>query len=204
MSVTTAPISSTLPADSKPSQVGSPRRWYLRALSRTVIILISLVGVLTIVIAIGSRTSADGQRVVYGQPVMTIISGSMTPTIAVGDIVVDAPVTAAQASHLHAGQIISFRAAPGSPEIITHRIVAVRVQDGAVSYITKGDANNSADATPRPASDVIGLYRFSIPRGGYVLVAMHTPRVLVMLLASALLWIVAGVSFWIAGRPENS
>ena len=204
MSVTTAPIPSTLSAGSKPGQVRSPRRWYLRALSRTVIILISLVGVLTIVIAIGSRTSADGQRVVYGQPVMTIISGSMTPTIAVGDIVVDAPVTAAQASDLHVGQIISFRAAPGSAEFITHRIVAVRVTDGAVSYITKGDANNTADATPRPASDVIGVYNFSIPRGGYVLVAMHTPRVLVMLLASALLWIVAGVSFWIAARPENS
>ena len=204
MSVTTAPIPSTLSADSKPSQVRSPRRWYLRALSRTVVILISLVAVLTIVIAVGSRTSADGQRVVYGQPVMTIISGSMTPTIAVGDIVVDAPVTAAQASHFHAGQIISFRAAPGSLEIITHRIVAVRVQDGAVSYITKGDANNSADSTPRPASDVIGLYRFSIPRGGYVLVAMHTPRVIVMLLASALLWIVAGLLFWVATRMENS
>jgi len=204
MSVTTAPIPSTLPAGSKPSQVRSPRRWYLKALTTTVTILISLVAVLTIAIALGSRTSADGQRVVFGHPVMTIISGSMTPTIAVGDIVVDAPVTAAQASQLHVGQIISFRAAPGSAEIITHRIVAVRVQDGAVSYITKGDANNTADATPRPASDVIGLYSFSIPRGGYVLVAMHTPRVLIMLLASALLWIVAGVSFWIAARPENS
>ena len=204
MSITTAPIPSTLPADSKPGQVRSPRRWYLRALTTTVTVLIALVAVLTITIAIGSRTSADGQRMVFGQPVMTIISGSMTPTIAVGDIVVDAPVTAAQASHLHVGQIISFRAAPGSPEFITHRIVAVRVQDGAVSYITKGDANNSADSTPRPASDVIGLYRFAIPRGGYVLVAMHTPRVLVMLLASALLWIVAGLSFWIAARPENS
>jgi signal peptidase len=169
-----------------------------------VTILISLVAVLTVAIAIGSRTSADGQRVVFGQPVMTIISGSMTPTIAVGDIVVDAPVTAAQASDLHVGQIISFRATPGSPEIITHRIVAVRVQDGAVSYITKGDANNSADSTPRPASDVIGLYRFPIPRGGYVLVAMHTPRVIVMLLASALLWIVAGLLFWVATRMENS
>jgi signal peptidase len=204
MSVTTAPVASTLPADSKPSQVGSPRRWYVRALSATVTVLISLVAVLTIAVAIGSRTSADGQRMVFGQPVMTIISGSMTPTIAVGDVVVDAPVTAAQASHLQVGQIISFRAAPGSPEIITHRIVAVRVQDGAVSYITKGDANNSADSTPRPASDVIGLYRFSIPRGGYVLVAMHTPRVIGMLLTSALLWIVAGVLFRIAARPENS
>jgi signal peptidase len=204
MSVTTAPIASTLPADSQSSQVQSPRRWYLRALSTTVTVLVALVAVLTITIAVGSKTSADGQRVVFGHPVMTIISGSMTPTIAVGDIVVDAPVTATQASDLHVGQIISFRAAPGSPEFITHRIVAVRVQDGAVSYITKGDANNSADSTPRPASDVVGLYSFSIPRGGYVLVAMHTPRVLVMLLASALLWIVAGVSFWIAARAENS
>jgi signal peptidase len=204
MSVTTAPVPSTLPADSQTSQVRSPRRWYLRALSVTGTVLVALVAVLTIAVAIGSRTSADGQRVVFGHPVMTIISGSMTPTIAVGDIVVDAPVTAAQASHFHVGQIISFRAAPGSPEIITHRIVAVRVTGGAVSYITKGDANNSADSTPRPASDVIGLYNFSIPRGGYVLVAMHTPRVIVMLLASALLWIVAGVCFWIAARPENS
>ncbi|HEX2744892.1 MAG TPA: signal peptidase I [Streptosporangiaceae bacterium] len=204
MSVTTAPATSTFPAGSKPSQVGSPRRWYLRALSTTVTVLIGLVAVLTITIAVGSKTSADGQRVVFGHPVMTIISGSMNPTIPVGDIVVDAPVTAAQASDLHVGQIISFRAAPGSAEFITHRIVAVRVTDGAVSYITKGDANNTADATPRPASDVIGLYNFSIPRGGYVLVAMHTPRVIVMLLASALLWIVAGVCFWIAARPENS
>ena len=204
MSVTTAPIASTLPADSKSSQAGSPRRWYLRALSTTVTVLVALVAVLTIAIAFGSHTSASGQRTVFGDPVMTIISGSMTPTIAVGDIVVDAPVTAAQASHLQVGQIISFRAAAGSAEIVTHRIVAVRVQNGAVSYITKGDANNSADSTPRPASDVIGLYRFSIPRGGYVLVAMHTPRVLIMLLASALLWIVAGLSFWIAARPENS
>jgi len=204
MSVTTAPAPTTLPADTKPGQGQSPRRWYLRALSTTVTVLIALVAVLTITIAIGSKTSADGQRVVFGHPVMTIISGSMNPTIPVGDIVVDAPVTAAQASHFHVGQIISFRAAPGSPEIVTHRIVAVRVQDGAVSYITKGDANNSADSTPRPASDVIGLYRFPIPRGGYVLVAMHTPRVIVMLLASALLWIVAGLLFWVATRMENS
>lgn len=204
MSVTTAPAASTLPADSNPAQAGNPRRWYLKAFSTTVTILVALVAVLTITIAAGSRTSADGQRVVFGHPVMTIISGSMTPTIAVGDIVVDSPVTAAQASHLHAGQVISFRAAPGSPEFITHRIVAVRVTAGAVSYITKGDANNSADSTPRPASDVIGLYDFSIPRGGYALVAMHTPRVIGMLAASALLWIVAGLLFWIAARTENS
>lgn len=184
----------------------APSRWRscLRGLSMITMVLFAVIASLSIVMAVATHLSAKGQYVLFGHPLMTVLSGSMTPVIRTGDLIIDNPVTAAQTRHLHSGQIISFRAAPGSPEFITHRIVAVRVQDGAVSYITKGDANNTADATPRPASDVIGLYRFAIPRGGYVLVAMHTPRVLIMLLASALLWIVAGVSFWIAARQENS
>ena len=202
MSVITAPLATTLPAASECSQVRGKGRWYLRALSTIVTVLISLVAVLTIAIAIGSRTSSDGLRMVYGHPVMTVISGSMSPGIRTGDLIVDDQVTTAQASHFQVGQVISFRAAPGSKQLITHRIVAVRVSGGAVSYITKGDANNSADSTPRPASDVIGLYRFAVPRGGYALVAMHTPKVLGMLLTSAVLWIVAGVLFRIAARQE--
>jgi signal peptidase I len=208
MSAITAPLATalpaTLPADGEPSQIRGRGHWFLRALSTTATVLISLVAVLMIVIAIGTRTSSDGMRMVYGHPVMTVVSGSMSPGIRTGDLIVDDQVTAAQAQHFHVGQVISFRAAPGSKQVITHRIVAVRDSGGAVSYITKGDANNSADSTPRPASDVIGIYRFTIPRGGYALVAVHTPRVLGMLLTSAVLWIVAGVLFLIAARPDNS
>ena len=62
------------------------------------------------------------------------------------------------------GQIISFRSAPGSQMILTHRIVGIEHSGGTVSYITKGDANNAADSSPRPASDVIGVFSTAVPR----------------------------------------
>lgn len=204
MSVITAPVATALPADSEPGQVRDPRRRYLRVLSMTATVLVSLVAVLAIAIAIGSRTSSDGLRMIYGHPVMTVVSGSMSPGIRTGDLIVDDAVTAAQAAHFQVGQVISFRAAPGSKQVITHRIVAVQIQHGAVSYVTKGDANNAADSSLRPASDVVGIYSFAIPRGGYALVALHTPRVLGLLLTSAALGIVAVTLFRIASRPENS
>ena len=100
-------------------------------------------------------------------------------------------------------QIVSVREAPGSQSIITHRIVGVRVAHGIVSYVTKGDANNAPDATPRPASDVVGVFRFAVPRGGYVLAALHRPLVLGLLLASPLLLLLAGQLFQVARRTDG-
>ena len=104
----------------------------------------------------------------------------------------------------HVGQVISFRAAPGSKQVITHRIVAVRDSGGAVSYITKGDANNAADAVARPASDVVGVFHLAIPRGGFVLFALHQPRVLGLLLVSVVLWFLIGPLFRLAGSADES
>jgi signal peptidase len=195
MSVITAPLPSTRRAARMADRSGHGRgagSRCLRLLSATVSVLVSVVAVLAIVLAVATRMSPSGQYNAFGHPVMSMLSGSMTGVISTGDLIVDDPVTAAQAQHLHVGQIISVREAPGSKSLVTHRIVAVKVENGAVSYITKGDANNAPDAMPRPASDVVGIFRFTIPRGGYVLYALHQPRSLGMLLASVVLWFVVG------------
>ena len=127
----------------------------------------------------------------------------MTGTISTGDLFVDDQLTAAQAQDLHAGQVITFREQPGSTTLITHRIVAVETVDGTVAYVTKGDANNAADATPRPASDVVGLFRFAIPRGAYVLAALRQPKVIAMLLGSVVLFFLAGSLFSAAHGAKN-
>lgn len=200
-------LAATLPTTVRPagesrrSRGGS--RWYLRALSATVSVLLCAVAALAIVVAVACRVSPSGQYVVFGHPVMTMLSGSMTPVLRTGDLIVDNPVTPAQARDLHVGQIISVREAPGSTSIITHRIVAVQVRDGAVSYITKGDDNNAADTAPRPASDVVGVFSHDIPRGGYVLFALHQPRVLILLLTSVVLWFSVGPLFRLAGRLDE-
>lgn len=174
-----------------------------RAASAVGVVLLSVAAALATVIAVATHISRDGGYTAFGHPVMTVLSGSMAPVIRTGDLIVDNPVTPAQASTLQPGQIVSVREAPGSQSIITHRIVGVKVAHGIVSYVTKGDANNAPDATPRPASDVVGVFRFAVPRGGYVLTALHRPLVLGLLLASPLLLLLAGQLFQVARRTDG-
>lgn len=193
----------TSSAPGAPKNVYKGWRVVARVVSSITTVLVAMAAALAIVIAIATHFSRNGQYTAFGHPVMTVLSGSMTPVIRTGDLIVDNPVMAAQARSLHAGQIISVREAPGSQVIITHRIVAVRVANGAVSYVTKGDANNAPDTPLRPASDVIGVFRFVIPHGGYVLAALHRPLVLGLLLASPVLWFLAGPLFRLARRMDE-
>jgi signal peptidase len=167
------------------------------------IVLLSVAAALATVISAASHFSRDGRYTAFGHPVMTVLSGSMAPAIGTGDLIVDTPLTPAQASSLQPGQIISVRDAPAGTAIITHRIVAVKVAHGAVSYVTKGDANNAPDATPRPARDVVGVFRFAVPHGGYVLAALHRPLTLGLLLASLLLLLLAGPLFRLAREMDD-
>jgi len=109
-----------------------PSRWRLclRGLSTITTVLLAVIASLAIVMAIATHLSPKSQYVVFGHPLMTVLSGSMTPVIRTGDLIIDNPVTAAQTRHLHTGQIISFRAAPGSQVIITHRIVGTQTVHG--------------------------------------------------------------------------
>ncbi|MFI5036233.1 MAG: signal peptidase I [Acidimicrobiales bacterium] len=174
-----------------------PSAWqYFRnVVSTTLTVLAVMVASVALVLAVATHFSPRGQYRVFGHPVMIVLSGSMTPVIRTGDLVVDDGVTTARAAHLQVGQIISVRDTPGSQTIITHRIVGVLHTSNGVAYITKGDANQSADAVPRPAADVIGVFSTDIPRGGYVLNALHEPLVLGLLLASPVLWFLSGLFY---------
>jgi signal peptidase I len=154
------------------------------------------IGSLAVVVAVASHLAPAGQYTVFGHPVLTVLSGSMAPTIRTGDLVYDDRLRPGQAAHLKAGQIITFRATPGGHQTFTHRIHAVVSVNGAVAYQTKGDANPSPDATPVLPSQVVGLYRGKIPYGGYFLNALHQPLALVLLLAAPCLWLLSG---WFLG-----
>ncbi len=150
-----------------------------------------MVAAVVMVVAVGTRLSAKEQYTAFGHPVLVVLSGSMSPVINTGDLIVDNGVSADSATKLHAGQIITFYDQPGSRLVFTHRIVRVVHQRGRVLYETKGDANNAPDGTLRPASSVIGTYAGRMPRGGYFLRNLHRPTVLGLLLLSPLLWLVA-------------
>jgi signal peptidase I len=167
------------------------------------VLLVSVLAALAMVIAVATHLSSRSQVTAFGHPLLTVLSGSMAPAIKTGDLIIDDSLSPGQSSRLRRGQIISFEATPGSTLIITHRIVARVVADGKVFYRTKGDANDAPDAQLRPASDVIGLYAASIPRGGYVLSALHQPLVPIMLAVSAALFFLAGPLFRLARDPDT-
>ncbi len=171
----------------------------MRVMSAVGTVAISSAAALVLVIAIATHfPSRGGQYAAFGHPLLSVLSGSMTPVIRTGDLIIDDPVSSAQAVALKPGQIISFRAAPGSTKILTHRIVARQVIHGVVEYQTKGDANNAPDAALRPATDVVGRLAAVIPRGGYLLAALHQPLVPVLLVVSAVLFFLAGPLFRLA------
>jgi len=198
-------VTETMPAPTAPVAANAPSAWsyFASVLSTLFTTLLVMIACVAVVLAIATHLSPKGQYRVFGHPVMIVLSGSMSPVIRTGDLIFDSPVSATQAEHLQVGQIISFREAPGSQTIFTHRIVGIEGSGGTVSYITKGDANNAADTVPRPASDVIGVFSRAIPRGGYLLNALHQPLVLGLFLASPLLWLLAGPLYRWAREPDE-
>ena len=198
-------ITEVAPITFAPAQT-TTRTWHRVSSIATTLttVLIVVVASVALVLAVATHFSAKNQYRAFGHPVLTVLSGSMSPVIRTGDLIVDTPLSPGAATHLHVGQIVSFRDSPGSNVIVTHRIVGVTHASGLVSYVTKGDANATSDPVARPASDVIGVFGFAVPRGGYVLNALHKPLVLSLLVASVLLWFVAAPLFRWARRMDES
>jgi signal peptidase len=98
-------------------------------------------------------------RLVHGTA-LTVLTGSMTPKLPVGSVVIDRPV---DPGTLHVGDIATYQKAPGVAEYITHRIVAINTHSDPVSFTFKGDANRGPDPTPVPATAIRGKVWFDVP-----------------------------------------
>jgi signal peptidase I len=90
-------------------------------------------------------------------------SGSMSPLIVAGDVVLSQPYSADDPVPM--GRVVTFPAAAGSahPGIVLHRIVASR-PDGALT--TAGDANVDVDSDPLNREDIIGRAFLLVPKIG--------------------------------------
>lgn len=119
----------------------------------TAIILIGLVAVWSSVGLLGFTPTIIG-------------SGSMQPTLNVGDITI---ITSAPVNTIQKGDIIQYM----TPEaMITHRVIDTYTSGGTRWFITKGDANNAPDPDPVNEQQVMGKVMFTIPQLGWVSIAL--------------------------------
>ncbi|RLG76945.1 MAG: signal peptidase I [Thermoprotei archaeon] len=153
---------------------------YVLSLGRTAILLLQLVA-LEVLLGFGemhklSRSELLSSLAVtllatsiafsmfLGFRVMTVVSGSMRPSIEVGDLVV---VKNVNTSDLRVGDVIAY---VKGKTIVLHRIVMLTSVRGETAFITKGDANTAVDPNPILPEQIVGRLVYVVPRIGYPLV----------------------------------
>lgn len=126
-------------------------------------------GAVTMVLALGFWAAAP---VLLGWSPTSVMTASMTPAIEVGDVVVAAPADRAQ---IVPGRVLLADDPDWPDRLRLHRLVEV-ADDG--SFVTKGDANPSADTSPLHPDAVLGVGVLRVPWVGLPVVWLRTGEVL--------------------------
>ena len=109
---------------------------------------------------------------------MIVLTDSMYPEIASGDLII---CNTAEADEIQVNDVISFFDPMGSGNsVVTHRVLEVIAEDGQLSFRTKGDNNNAEDQVLVPQDNLVGVYRSRIPGLGNVAMFMQTTPGLIL------------------------
>ena len=94
---------------------------------------------------------------------LSIGSGSMTPNINKGDVVIVEKYNENEIENIEKGDILVYKK---ENQVVVHRVVEVN-QGDEITFRTKGDNNDDEDAWIINEKDVIGIAKFRIPLVGY-------------------------------------
>ena len=121
------------------------------------------------VVVLGLLILAVGPRL-YPFQSFYVRSGSMTPTIPVGSLVI---ASRAPADRLHVGDVIVFERPDQPGTMVVHRIDAVVPTPTGRAFITKGDANSSPDGWQVAATGEGWRAVYSLSRVGFTVGWLH-------------------------------
>lgn len=111
---------------------------------------------------------------IFGYKLYIVLSDSMQDTFAVGDISVSKAV---EPETLEAGDVITFKSIDPANygSVVTHKIREVTTYEGEPAFVTYGTTTGVDDAYPVPFENVVGEYRFRMPKMGYFFEFLRTP-----------------------------
>lgn len=127
---------------------------------------------------------------------LTIVTGSMRPALAPGDLVIVSPQ---RASTVRPGEVITFAHPRRRGQTLTHRVVEVRsgppAAPGWLAFTTKGDANPAPERWTIRSDGSVGRVRVHLARVGELAAPLGAgvPRGAAL---AALTLLVAGLALW--------
>lgn len=147
--------------------------------------------VVVVLLLVGALVAFSALPIKGNYEIKTVRSGSMSPEIRRGSVVVVKPAESYQA-----GDVITFgsnfKDVRGRKLDVTHRVVEVVEGEEGVRYVVKGDANDEADTRQVAAGEVVGKVMLSVPLVGFAVETARTPAGFVGILVVPALVIIYG------------
>lgn len=101
---------------------------------------------------------------------IAVVSNSMLPTFSRGDVCIVKEVKKEEVYSIQVGDVIQYIL---NKQMIIHRVTYIEKRNFEVSFITKGDHNDSHDLLAVSEEQVIGIVKYVIPYLGYPSVWFH-------------------------------
>lgn len=139
--------------------------------------------ILVIVLLLAVFVIFANTEVVSGYSMYVVESGSMEPAIKTGSV-----IFVGESDEYEVDDVVTVQPAEQPAESYTHRIKEVN-DDG--EYVTKGDANDSEDATPVAKDQIIGKVLFTLPLIGYAVAFSKTQTGFILLVVVPAVLIIA-------------
>lgn len=116
-------------------------------------------------------------------PLMVVSSGSMVPTLSIGDIII---VRGVDPHTVTVGTIIIFHSPADYEMPIVHRVVRIIDEGNSIFFETKGDHNPVQDGWRVPSQNLMGVYVARVPYVGLLSLELRGPlgvTVIILLVA---------------------
>ena len=179
----------TRPAAQRTEEPATPMHKVLTVVGTVLCIILIPILIINITLIVKSYTNKDAVPDVGGFFPLIVLTDSMYPEIKSGDLIICRTV---EAEDIKEGDVISFFDPAGNgTSIVTHRVVEVVEEGGALLFRTRGDNNNTDDKVLVGAQDVVGTYKNRIPGAGNIALFMQTTTGLIVCVVLPILLLVA-------------
>lgn len=168
--------------DSKNKLNGNKKSTFKKVKNIIEYIIIFLIILVNATLIIKSINNPNKSPDLFGKKAFIIISGSMVPTIQVGDIVI-----IEDRNDIKLQDIIAYRR---DSKVIVHRVVEEHLINGEKMYVTKGDFNQTNDLPPMVSIDEVeGIYICKIPFIGKIFMFLYNNLAIVVVIIVLILLI---------------